>query len=78
MVGDPAGRGVCVPGPIERIRQQIVPQAPLVEKLISYQYQGIMNRRTEQVNIGRPDTDKLYRDYATYLNEHFGGRFKAS
>jgi hypothetical protein len=34
-----------------------------------------MNRRTELVNIGRQDTDKLYHDYVAYLNERFPGRF---
>jgi hypothetical protein len=63
----PDGRDGCYPGPIERIRQQIALQAPLVEKLICYQYQGIMNRHTDLVNIGRADTDILYRDYVNYL-----------
>ena len=63
----PDGRACCVPGPIERVRQQIEIQAPLVEKLICYQYQGIMNRRTPLVDIGHPDTDKLYRGYVEYL-----------
>lgn len=76
--GDPAGRGMCVPGPIERIRQQIALQAPLAEKLLCYQYQGIMNRRSDLVNIGRPDSDTLYRGYVAYLNERFPGRFKGS
>jgi len=72
--GNPSGRGVCVPGPIERITKQIELQAPLVEKLICYQYQGIMNRRTELVDIGHPSTDKLYRDYVAYLKRRFPGR----
>ncbi|MBN1343409.1 MAG: DUF4434 domain-containing protein [Phycisphaerae bacterium] len=73
---NPSGRGVCVPGPIERIKKQIEIQAPLVEKLICYQYQGIMNRHTDLVDVGHPDTDKLYRAYVAYLNERFAGRFK--
>ncbi len=67
LEGDPAGRGTCVPGTIERIREQMAMQAPLSEKLIAYQYQGIMNRRTDLVNIGRPDSDTLYQDYVRYL-----------
>jgi hypothetical protein len=65
----PDGRGYCIAGPIQRIEQQIKVQAPLVEKLICYQYQGIMNKRTELVNIGHPGTDKLYRDYVAYLKK---------
>jgi hypothetical protein len=68
----PDGRGYCIAGPMERIKQQIEMQAPLVEKLICYQYQGIMNRHTDLVNIGHPGTEKLYRDYMAYVKERFG------
>lgn len=71
LQGSPEGRSYCMPGPIERITRQIEMQAPLVEKLICYQYQGIMNRHTEQVNIGHPDTDRLYQAYMAYIKEHF-------
>jgi SAM-dependent methyltransferase len=74
--GNPSGRGACVPGPIGRIAQQIEMQAPLVQKLICYQYQGIMNRHTKLVDIGHPDTDKLYRAYVDYLAKRFPARFK--
>ena len=70
--GSPDGRGYCIAGPIERIRRQIEMQATLVEKLICYQYQGIMNRHTELVNIGHPGTEKLYQDYVAYVKKHFG------
>jgi hypothetical protein len=72
LEGSPDGRSYCIAGPIERIKQQIELQAPLVEKLICYQYQGIMNRHTDLVNIGHPGTDKLYTDYAAYLKDRFG------
>jgi len=65
----PDGRAACIGGPIERIRQQMALQAPLVEKLICYQYQGIMNRRTDLVDIGHPSADRLYHDYVAYLAE---------
>jgi hypothetical protein len=65
--GSPDGRAMCIGGPIQRVREQIAIQSPLVEKLISYQYQGIMNRRTELVNIGHPSTGELYRGYREYL-----------
>lgn len=69
LQGSPEGRSYCMPGPIERITQQIEMQAPLVEKLICYQYQGIMNRHTDLVNIGHPGTEKLYQDYAAYVQK---------
>ena len=67
LEGTPDGRRACVPGPIERIRQQIEIQSPLVEKLITWIYPGVMNRRTDLVNIGHHSTDKLYRQYVDYL-----------
>ncbi len=63
----PDGRVYCVPGPFERIRQQIEIQSPLVKKLICYQYQGIWNRKTKLVNIGHPDSQKLYDKYCEYI-----------
>jgi hypothetical protein len=68
----PEGRTYCIAGPMERIKRQIEMQAPLVEKLICFQYQGIMNRHTDLVNIGHPGTERLYHDYVAYLKQHFG------
>ena len=63
----PDGRPICIPGPIERIAEQLRLQAPLSEKIVCYQYQGIMNRHTQLVDIGTPGTQKLYDEYVTYL-----------
>lgn len=73
--GTPDGRAACVPGPIERIREQIAMHAPVVDKLICYQYQGLMNRRTDEVNIGHPGVDGLHQQYRAYLAEKFPARF---
>ncbi|MBN2295339.1 MAG: hypothetical protein JXM70_23110, partial [Pirellulales bacterium] len=64
----PDGRGACVPGPIERITQQIEIQSPLVDKLITWIYPGVMNKHTELVTIGHPSSNKLNADYVKYLN----------
>jgi hypothetical protein len=63
----PDGRPICVPGPIQRITEQLRLQAAMADKVICYQYQGIMNRRTELVDIGAPGTQGLYDGYRTYL-----------
>ena len=70
----PDGRRACMPGPIERIKQQIEIQSPLVQKLITWIYQGVMNRRTDLVNVGHPSTDALYQQYVEYLKGKFPGR----
>ena len=63
----PDGRPICLPGPIERITQQLSMQAPIADKIICYQYQGIMNRQTDLVNIGAEGTQELYDGYTAYL-----------
>ncbi len=65
--GTPDSRSVCMPGPMERIGRQIEMHSPLVDKLITWIYPGVMNKHTELVNIGHPSSDKLYDDYAAYL-----------
>ncbi|MFA5865717.1 MAG: DUF4434 domain-containing protein [Phycisphaerae bacterium] len=73
-IPSPDGRVYNVAGPFQRIRRQMELQAPLVEKLICFQYQGIMNRHSDLVNIGRADTDILYRDYVDYLRRRTSRR----
>ena len=67
MESTPDGRNALIAGPIERITKQIEMQSPLVEKLITWIYPGVMNRHTGLVNIGHPSTDKLYKQYVAYL-----------
>jgi hypothetical protein len=69
LEAQPDGRSRCVPGPFERIREQLALQSPLVEKVICYQYQGIMNRRSKLVNIGSAATQELYDAYVGYLEQ---------
>lgn len=71
----PAGGAAWHPGPTERILKQIEMQSPLVEKLVCFQYWGVMNKHTELVNIGPPDTDRLYNDYVAYLKAKFPAKF---
>jgi hypothetical protein len=71
--GTPDGRSVCMPGPMERIRRQIEIQSPLVEKLICWIYQGVMNRRTDLVDVGHPSAQTLYAEYVAYLKQKAPG-----
>jgi hypothetical protein len=74
-IPSPDGRGYNAACDFERMRQQIEMQAPLAEKLMCCSYQGIMNRRTDLVNIGHPSTDRLYSEYRQYLRKNFPSRF---
>jgi len=62
----PSGRYLTLPGPVNRVIEQIRIQAPLVDKLICYQYQGLMNRRTRLVNIGHPGVQGFYNEYRKF------------
>ena len=62
----PDGRRVCTPCEFERLQRQLLAAAPVADKLIIYQYQGLMNRRTPLVNIGAPGTDALHDAYLKF------------
>jgi hypothetical protein len=62
----PDGRRVCTPCAFERLQRQLLAAAPVADKLIIYQYQGLMNRRTPLVNIGAPGTDELHDAYLKF------------
>lgn len=64
----PDGRWENLAGPIERIIYQLQTETDPADYVICYQYQGIMNRHTELVNIGHPGTQKLYDEYRKYLD----------
>ena len=62
----PDGRRVCTPCRFERLERQLLAAAPVAGKLIIYQYQGLMNRRSDKVNIGAPGTDELHDAYLKF------------
>jgi hypothetical protein len=62
----PDGRRICTPCAFERLERQLAVAAPVADKLIIYQYQGLMNKRTPLVNIGGPGCDALHDAYAAY------------
>ena len=66
----PDGRRACTPCQFERLRRQLLAAAPVADKLIIYQYQGLMNQRTAKVNIGAPGTDELHDAYLKFRAEY--------
>ncbi len=66
----PDGRRVCTPCEFERLERQLQVAAPVADKLIIYQYQGLMNQRTPLVNIGAPGTDALHDAYTRFRAKH--------
>ncbi len=62
-------KSALVPGKFERIQKQIENAAPYVDKILSYQYLGIMNPADSPSFAGHPDSAKLYEDYKLYLSK---------
>ena len=65
-------RPVTFTGEIERFKHQLRVCSPHAEKVITWVYQGVMNKQTDLVNIGPPEAQKYYDDYVAYLKEQAG------
>ena len=60
-------KSALVPAKLERIEKQLKNAAPYCDKILSYQYLGIMNPKNSPSFAGHPDSAKLYEDYKKYL-----------
>lgn len=60
-------KSALVPADFERVRKQIENVAPYVDKILSYQYLGIMNPVDSSSFSGHPDSVKLYEAYKKYI-----------
>jgi hypothetical protein len=47
----------------------------VAHKLVRFIYEGVMNRKTTETNIGHSSTQRLYDEYTQYLKSRFPGRF---
>jgi hypothetical protein len=55
-----------LPAPAERIIQQLEAVSPYVEKILIYQYPGMLNKPGSKVFAGHPDSDKLYQKLSSH------------
>ena len=62
-------KSALVPADFERIRKQIENVAPYADKILSYQYLGIMNPVDSPSFSGHPDSAKLYESYKKYIGK---------
>lgn len=60
-------RSPLLPAPFERIRQQLEAVSPYVEKVLCYQYLGMMNPPGSPVFAGHPSSSRLYEAYTAWL-----------
>ena len=60
-------KSALVPAKFERIERQLKNAAPYCDKILSYQYLGIMNPENSPSFAGHPDSAKLYEDYKKYI-----------
>lgn len=57
-----------IPAPFDRLRAQLEAVSPYVDKILIYQYQGLMNKPGSRAFAGHPESGRLYEDYVGWLN----------
>lgn len=61
-------KSALMPGPFDRILQQMKNASPYVDEILVYQYQGMMNRPNSGAFAGSPRSTRLYTDYVNWRN----------
>lgn len=60
-------KSALIPAPFERIKKQIENVAPYADKILGYQYLGLMNSKDSQAFAGHPNSTELYENYTKYI-----------
>lgn len=60
-------KSALIPAPFERVKKQIENVTPYVDKILAYQYQGMMNPPDSKSFSGHPDSTVLYENYKKYI-----------
>jgi hypothetical protein len=63
-----------IPAPFARIEAQLAAVGPYVEKVLIYQYQGLLSKPGGKALAGHPDAPKLYTAYVQWLRANFPAR----
>jgi len=82
MEGFELGAGVyasaLLPASFERVLRQLGAVSPWVEKILVYQYQGMMNEPGSAAFCGSPESTNLYTAYVNWLHAQRQGTMKES
>jgi hypothetical protein len=57
-----------MPAPFQRILRQLEAVSPWVDKILIYQYQGMMNKPGSAAFCGSLQSTELYGDYSNWLH----------
>lgn len=60
-------KSALIPAPFERIKKQIENVAPYADKILGYQYLGLMNSKDSQAFAGHPNSTELYEKYIKHI-----------
>jgi len=60
---------VLHPGPFERIKRQLEIVSKYVDKVLCYQYLGLMNKPGSPVHAGHENSVRLYEEYMSFIRE---------
>jgi hypothetical protein len=61
-------KSALIPAPFERVKKQLQVASDFVDKILIYQFQGMMNKPGSRAFAGHPQSTVLYTDYANWLN----------
>jgi hypothetical protein len=60
-------KSALLPAPFSRVLRQLESVSPWVDKILVYQYQGMMNKPGSVAFCGSPASTRLYKDYVAWL-----------
>jgi hypothetical protein len=63
-------KSALLPARFERILRQMEAVSPWVDKILVYQYQGMMNKPGSRAFCGCADSMRLYSEYSEWLKSH--------
>lgn len=63
-----------LPAPFERVLRQLAAVSPWVDKILVYEYQGMMNEPGSAAFCGSPESTKLYTAYVNWLHAQGQGK----